>query len=84
MTTLDELRMSPAAVLTVAQAADVLADLDGQKLDERTIRRACEDGQIAHVRVGRRILIARLPLLELLGVSPPDDEGGPLPGPPSA
>jgi hypothetical protein len=84
MMTLDELRSSKAAVLTVVQTADVLADLTGKRPDERTVRRACEEGQIQCVRLGRRILIPRLPLLELLGASPPDDEGGPLPGPPSA
>ncbi len=69
---IEELRASSANVLTVAQAVTALAALDGEKLDERTVRRACEDGQLPSIRVGRRILIPRLPLIALLeGSLPP-------------
>ena len=64
--TLDDLRASHATVLTVTQTARLLTDLDGDHLDERTVRRACEDGQLPCVRVGRRLLIPREPLLALL------------------
>jgi hypothetical protein len=77
--TLDELRDSTATVLSVAQVADVLADLEGKRLDERTIRRACEDGQLESIRAGRRLLIPRIPLLRRLGV---EDEHMAEAGPP--
>ncbi len=63
---LDDLRASTAAVLTVTQTAAILRDLDGNTLDERTVRRACQDGQIQCIYVGRRLLIPREPLLALL------------------
>lgn len=65
--TIEDLCSSTATVLTVAQVARLLTDMDGDQLDERTVRRACEDGQLPCVRVGRRLLIPRLPLLALLG-----------------
>jgi len=58
--TLDEIRASTATILTIT---DVAALLD---VDERTVRRACEDGQLPSVRVGRRILIPREQLLAVL------------------
>lgn len=73
MMTLDELRASGAAVLTVTQTADVLRDLEGHRPDERTVRRAAETGQIPCVRVGRRLLIPRLPLLAMLEADGPRD-----------
>jgi excisionase family DNA binding protein len=46
-------------------------------VDPRTVTRAIEDGQLPSVRLGRRVLIPRLPLLELLGIDPdtPADVG---------
>jgi hypothetical protein len=67
--TLDDVVNSAAAVLSVTQTAQLLTDLDGDQVDERTVRRACEDGQLPSIRVGKRILIPRLPLLALLGVA---------------
>jgi excisionase family DNA binding protein len=64
--TLDQLRASAAAVLTVTQTTALLSDLEGRRLDERTVRRACEDGQLPCIDVGRRVLIPREPLLKLL------------------
>jgi excisionase family DNA binding protein len=58
---LEWLRASTAATVT---RADVAALLD---VDERTVTRAVEAGQIPSLRVGHRVLIPRLPLLELLG-----------------
>jgi excisionase family DNA binding protein len=63
---IDEVRESDAAVLTVTQVTELLSDLEGRQLDERTVRRACEDGQLPCIHVGRRVLIPREPLLALL------------------
>lgn len=59
---LDDLRASGAAVVTVAEAASLLG------VDVRTVSRAIQDGELPVLRLGRRILIPRLRLLELLGV----------------
>jgi excisionase family DNA binding protein len=64
--TLDEVRGMQSAVLTMVEVAALL------NVDERTARRAAEAGQIPSVRVGRRILVPRLPLLALLGAPSPD------------
>ncbi|HEY3715128.1 MAG TPA: helix-turn-helix domain-containing protein [Jatrophihabitantaceae bacterium] len=69
--TLDELRASTATVLTVTQTASLLRDLEGDTVDERTVRRACEEGQLPCIRVGRRILIIRERLLSMLDTPPP-------------
>ena len=60
---LDELRISQAAVVTVAQAASVFG------VDVRTVARAIENGEPPALRLGRRVLIRRLPLLAALGVA---------------
>jgi excisionase family DNA binding protein len=59
---LEELRISRAAVVTVAQAAAVFG------VDVRTVTRAIENGDLPALRLGRRVLIPRLPLLAALGV----------------
>ncbi|HEX2289307.1 MAG TPA: excisionase family DNA-binding protein [Pseudonocardiaceae bacterium] len=59
---LEELRISRAAVVTVAQAAAVFG------VDVRTVARAIENGELPALRLGRRVLIPRLPLLAALGV----------------
>ncbi len=59
---LEELRISRAAVVTVAQAAAVFC------VDVRTVTRAIENGELPALRLGRRVLIPRLPLLAALGV----------------
>ena len=59
---LEELRISRAAVVTVAQAAAVFG------VDVRTVTRAIENGELQALRLGRRVLIPRLPLLAALGV----------------
>jgi excisionase family DNA binding protein len=59
---LEELRISRAAVVTVAQAAEVLG------IDVRTVSRAIENGELPALRLGRRVLVPRLPLLAALGV----------------
>lgn len=58
--TIDELRSSAKAALTVTEVAALLG------IDGRTVRRACEDGQLPALRVGRRLLIPRELLLPLL------------------
>ncbi|BCT76086.1 hypothetical protein SCMU_19280 [Sinomonas cyclohexanicum] len=67
---LNDLRASTANVISVAQAAAALADLEGHRPDERTVRRACEDGQLPAIRLGKRILIPRLAFLAILDGTP--------------
>ena len=59
---LHELRISRAAVVTVARAASVFG------VDVRTVTRAIQNGELPALRLGRRALIPRLPLLAALGV----------------
>ena len=59
---LEELRISRAAVVTVAQAAAVFG------VDVRTVARAIENGELPSLRLSRRGIITRLPLLAALGV----------------
>lgn len=68
--TLDELRTSTVAALSVTLVSAVL------DVDERTVRRACRAGQLPCISVGRRMLIPREQLLELLTV-PSDMRGEP-------
>ena len=63
---LDDLRASRAAVVTVAEAASVFG------VDVRTVARAIDSGEIPVVRLGRRVLIPRLPPLVLLGAPAAD------------
>lgn len=63
---LEDLRASRSAVVTVAQAASVFG------VDVRTVTRAIENGELPVVRLGRRVLIPRLPLLAVLGVAVDD------------
>lgn len=65
VSTLDELRASTKAALSVADVARLLG------LDGRTVRRACEDGQLPCLRVGVRRLIPREPLIALLSAPEP-------------
>ncbi len=58
--TLDDLRTCPRAALTVTEVAALL------DVDERTVRRACEDQQLPAIHVGRRILLPTARLLALL------------------
>ncbi|WP_206340236.1 helix-turn-helix domain-containing protein [Blastococcus litoris] len=60
---LEDLKASPSAVVTVAQAASVFG------VDVRTVTRAIQKGELPALRLGRRVLIPRLPLLACLGVS---------------
>lgn len=73
---LDDVRRSRAAALTVAQTSQVLG------VDPRTVTRACDEGQLPSLRIGRRLLIPRLPLLALLGADgngvPADTGASPL------
>lgn len=70
---LADLRASAAAVVTIT---DVAALLD---VDERTVSRALDLGQLPCLQVGRRRLIPREQLLALL--SPTTTAAGPIPGP---
>ena len=64
---LDDLRTSRSAVVTVAQAASVFG------VDVRTVTRAIQNGELPALRLGRRVLIPRLPLLACLGVTADGD-----------
>ncbi|WP_425580011.1 helix-turn-helix domain-containing protein [Terrabacter terrae] len=55
--------MSGKVTLTVAEVARIL------DLDERTVRRACSDGQLPCIHVGRRLLIPREKLLLLVSAA---------------
>lgn len=68
--TLDELRSSTAPVLNIQQTCDVFEDLEGERPDPRTVRRACERGQLPAVYVGRRIFVVRERLLAMLSAEP--------------
>jgi excisionase family DNA binding protein len=70
---LDDLRASTAAALTVTQVASLL------NVDERTVRRACEDEQLPRLRIGRRLLIPTEPLRQLLAANTPDMSADPAP-----
>ncbi len=59
---LDQLRLSPAAVITITAVAGLL------EVDERTVRRGCASGQIPSITVGRRVLVVREKLLAMLTV----------------
>jgi excisionase family DNA binding protein len=67
---LDELMASRAAVVTVAQAASLLG------VDVRTVTRGIQCGELPVLRLGKRILIPRLRLLELLGVTDTAEASG--------
>jgi len=75
--TLDDLRTCQDAAWTVTAVAGLL------HLDERTVRRACEDGQLPCLHVGRRLLIPTEPLRQLLCPSTPDMSADPAPTGPS-
>ncbi len=68
---LNDLRIRRAAVVTVAQAASVFG------VDLRTVSRAIENGELPALRLGRRVLIPRLPPLAALGVSVDEGHGVP-------
>lgn len=58
------LRTSSAATVTRADVAALL------EVDERTVTRAVDAGQLPSLRIGRRVLIPRVPLLALLDGHP--------------
>jgi len=58
--TLTQARMSEAAALTRAEAAEIL------QVDPRTVGRAIEAGEIPSIRLGRRVLVPRERFIALL------------------
>lgn len=64
--TLDDLRKSPDVAITRTTAAAALG------VDPRTVTAGIENGTIPSVRLGRRVLIPRLPFLELFGAGATD------------
>lgn len=61
ITTLEQVKVSSAAVLTRKAVAELLG------VDPRTVDAGIEDGTIPSIRVGRRVLIPREKFLKLLG-----------------
>lgn len=57
---IDDLRQSSVAVLTRTEVARLM------RIDVRTVGYAIENGDLPSIKVGRRILIPRKPLLDLL------------------
>lgn len=57
---LDWLKQSTAAALTRTQVAEVFG------IDKRTVTRGIDEGTIPAIKVGRRVLIPREPLLAML------------------
>ena len=68
---LDDLHTTKDAGWSVTQVASLL------ELDERTVRRACQDGQLPCLHVGRRLLIPTQRLRQLLCPSTPDMSADP-------
>lgn len=60
--TLDELKASTSATVSMAAVASLL------DVDERTVSRACDEGDLPVMKVGRRRLIPRERLLAMLTV----------------
>lgn len=58
--TLDELKSSSRAAVSMAEVADLLGK------DPRTISRAVRAGELPAITLGRSVLIPRLPLLAML------------------
>lgn len=67
--TLDDLKRSPAVAITRTTAACAL------DVDPRTITAGIENGTIPSVKLGRRVLIPRIPFLALFGATEPDPAG---------
>jgi excisionase family DNA binding protein len=63
--TIDELRQSDLAALTRGQVAQLLG------VDPRTVTRAIDEGQLPSMKLGRRVLIPREPLLRVLEADAP-------------
>lgn len=59
-TTLDDIRASTKAALTMAEVARLL------DLDVRTVSRGCANGDLPALRVGRRTLVPRERLIAML------------------
>lgn len=57
---LDDLLDSSAATITKAEAAEVLG------IDPRTLGRGIEEGTIPSIKIGRRVVVPRVPFLRLL------------------
>lgn len=58
--TLQDLQGMTEAGLTAKQAAEVL------NVDPRTISRAIQDGSIPAIRLGRKVIIPRIPFIKML------------------
>lgn len=61
--TLSRLQQSDVVAITRTEAAEILG------IDIRTVTRAIKDGSIPSVRLGRRVLIPRLPFLAMFGAA---------------
>lgn len=65
---MDQALASRRATLNLGEVADIL------QVHRRSVSRGIEDGTIPAIRLGRRVLVPRLPLLAMLGVSNDDAE----------
>jgi excisionase family DNA binding protein len=65
--TLEELRQSTAATVTIADTSSVLG------VDPRTVSHAIANGELPAIKVGRRILIVRERLVAMLTVESTDE-----------
>ncbi|WP_413230890.1 helix-turn-helix domain-containing protein [Occultella kanbiaonis] len=64
---MDQARRTDRPVLNLAEVAGLLG------VDYRGVSRACTDGSLPSVRIGRRVLVPRKPFLALLGEQSADD-----------
>lgn len=60
MTTIQEVQQMSGATLAVRAGAEVMG------CDPRTIYRGIEDGTIPGIKIGRRVMILRIPFLRML------------------
>ena len=75
-----ECRANPRLASLARCSNRVKATAEVLHLDERTVTRGIQAGDLPSVRVGRRVLVPRLPLLALLtGESAAVRSGGPPP-----
>lgn len=65
---LEQLAQSTCPTITVSAAAGVLG------VDPRTVMRGVDEGTIPAIRLGRRVVIPRVPLLRMLTGEPASAE----------
>lgn len=63
VTTMSDAIASTRATLNLGEVADIL------QVHRRSVSRGIEDGMIPSIRLGRRVLVPRLPFLAMLGAA---------------